>query len=224
MKRIDFWFDCLSPYAWLAFDAMPQALAGLSYAVDYRPLLLGGVLQHWGQKGPAEIAPKRAWAYRQVQWLAHRQGLRLELPAQHPFNPLALQRLAVACTPEGAAGPNRRVVQALFEHVWAGHGADANDPGRLAALAQSLAPRRDPQSDEVKRALRAATDEALGRGVFGVPTWVCDGRLFWGVDALPMLRDALAGDAWFDGPTWDAAAVERPALRRDVKKDAKVQG
>lgn len=217
MKRIDFWFDCISPYAWLAFDALPQALEGLSYAVDYRPLLLGAVLQHWGQKGPAEIAPKRDWTYRQVQWLAHHQGLRLQLPAQHPFNPLALQRLAVACTPPGAVGPNRRVVQALFEHVWAGDGADASDAERLAALTAALSPRRDPQSNDVKRDLRAATDAALGLGVFGVPSWVCDGRLFWGQDALPMLRAALAGDPWFDGPAWAAAAADRPAVRRDAK-------
>lgn len=224
MKRIQFWFDCISPYAWLAFDAMPQALEGISHVVDYRPLLLGGVLQHWGQKGPAEIAPKRDWAYRQVQWLAQRQGLPLQLPAQHPFNPLALQRLAVACTPEGAAGPNRRVVQALFEHVWAGGGADANDPARLAALTQTLAPARDPQSEAVKQVLRAHTAEALAQGVFGVPTWVCEGRLFWGQDALPMLRAALTGDAWFDGPAWAEAAAERPALRRSVQKDTQTPG
>ena len=217
MKRIDFWFDCISPYAWLAFDAMPQALQGLSYAVDYRPLLLGGVLQRWGQKGPAEIAPKRVWTYRQVQWLAQRQGLRLQLPAQHPFNPLALQRLALACVPEGAVGPSRRVVQALFEHVWAADGADANAPDRLAALSLQLAQRLDPQAPAVKQALRAATDEALALGVFGVPTWVCEGRLFWGLDALPMLREALAADPWFDGPGWSDDAAERPRVRRTGK-------
>jgi 2-hydroxychromene-2-carboxylate isomerase len=217
VKRIDFWFDCISPYAWLAFDALPQALEGLSYTVDHRPLLLGGVLQHWGQKGPAEIAPKRDWTYRQVQWLAQRQGLRLQLPRQHPFNPLALQRLAVACTPAGAAGPSRRVVQALFEHVWAAEGADANDPARLESLAATLAPARDPQSDAVKQALRASTEVALAQGVFGVPAFGCDGRLFWGLDALPMLRAALSADPWFDGPAWADAAAARPAVQRGAK-------
>ncbi len=213
MKRIDFWFDCLSPYAWLAFDALPQALAGVSHAVDYRPLLLGAVLQHWGQKGPAEIDPKRDWTYRQVQWLAARQGLVLDLPAQHPFNPLALQRLALACTPAGQAGPSRHVVQALFEHVWLG-GGDANDPSRLAALTQRLAPARDPQGDDVKAELRAHTSAALAAGVFGVPSFVCEGRLFFGADSLPLLRAALLGDASFSAAAWDAAAQPRPAVRR----------
>ena len=213
MKRIDFWFDCISPYAWLAFNALPQALEGISHVVDYRPLLLGGVLAHWGQKGPAEIAPKRNWTYRQVRWLAAQQGVVLDLPAEHPFNPLALQRLALACTPAGQPGPSRHVVQALFEHVWVG-GTDANDPGRLAALQARLAPSRDPQSPEVKAQLRASTESALQLGVFGVPSFGVDGRLFFGSDALPMLRAALLGDAWFDGPAWDEAAAARPGVLR----------
>lgn len=227
MKRITFWFDVISPYAYLAFDALPQALEGISHAVDYRPMLFAGALQHWGQKGPAEIEPKRQWTFRQAHWLAHRQGLRLQTPAQHPFNPLALQRLAVACAPLLAAqpeagealhaspapGPNRRVVQALFQHVWEG-GGDANDPARLAALHTLLAPARDPTSAEVKAALRANTEEAVAAGVFGVPSFACGGRLYWGQEALPMLRAALMGDAWFDGPAWEREGAPRPGLKR----------
>jgi 2-hydroxychromene-2-carboxylate isomerase len=218
MKHIAFWFDPISPYAHLAFDALPRALEGISHVVTYRPLLLGAVLAHWGQKGPAEIDPKRQWTFRQVHWLAARQGLRLDTPAQHPFNPLALLRLAVACTPAGQAGPSRRVVQALFDHVWHG-GADANDPNRLAALHAQLAPElqrsaRDPASVEVKAALRASTDAALAAGVFGVPTLVADGRLFFGQDALPMLRAAALGDPWFDGPAWQREGAARPGVTR----------
>ena len=126
----------------------------------------------------------------------------------HPFNPLPLLRLAVAC------GPNRRVVEALFHHVWQGGGADPSDPDRLAALKAALAPPRDPDGDDVKQALRAHTDAAIAAGVFGVPTFELDGRLFWGLDSLPMLRDALSGGAWFDGPAWDDAALKRPGIVR----------
>jgi 2-hydroxychromene-2-carboxylate isomerase len=207
MKAITFWFDPVSPFAYLAFERLPQVLEGCSYAVNYRPLLFAGLLAHWGQKGPAEIEPKRAWTFRHIHWLAQQHGIPLDTPAVHPFNPLPLLRLAVAC------GPNRRVVEALMRHVWVG-GGDAADAARIAALAQDLAPARDPQSTEVKEALRAATNEAIVRGVFGVPSFELDGRLFWGLDALPMLRAALQGEPWFDGPAWDAAAMPRPGVRR----------
>jgi 2-hydroxychromene-2-carboxylate isomerase len=207
VKQIGFWFDPVSPFAYLAFEQLPQALQGLSYAVEYRPLLFAGLLSHWGHKGPAEIEPKRAWTYRHVAWLAHAHGIELQMPAHHPFNPLSLLRLVLA------AGANRRSVEAVMRHAWCG-GADAADPARLRALSAALAPSRDPASPEVKAELRAATDAAIARGVFGVPTFELDGRLFWGFDALPMLRAALQGDAWFDAPHWDAVAAPRPCVDR----------
>jgi 2-hydroxychromene-2-carboxylate isomerase len=208
MKHIVFHFDPISPFAWLAFERLPQVLEGLSVSVDYRPVLLAGLLQHWGTKGPAETEPKRQWTFRHVHWLAAQQGTVLQTPAVHPFNPLPLLRLALAC------GPNRRVVEALFRHVWAAEGADAADPARLAALTAALAPARDPDSAEVKAELRQATADAAAAGVFGVPSFEADGRLYWGLDALPMLRDALQGGPWFDGPGWAEAALPRPGLRR----------
>jgi 2-hydroxychromene-2-carboxylate isomerase len=212
MKRIVFWFDVISPFAYLAFEHLPQALEGCSYEVQYRPVLFAGLLGHWGQKGPAEIAPKRAWTFRHIAWLSHTLGIPMATPATHPFNPLALLRLALACAAAGDM-PNRRVVEALMRHVWRG-GAEATDPARLRALAETLAPQRDPGSDEVKAELRALTNDAVACGVFGVPTYEVDGRLMWGIDALPMLRAALQGDPWFDGPQWDAAAVAPPAVTR----------
>ncbi len=208
MKPIVFHFDPISPFAWLAFERLPQALAGLSHAVEYRPVLLGALLKQHAHKGPAEIEPKRQWTFRHVQWLAQHHGIPLQTPAQHPFNPLALLRLAVAC------GPNRRVVEALFRHVWCSGGADANDAVRLATLREQLAPVRDPDGEDVKAELRAHTEAALAAGVFGVPSFEVEGRVFWGLDALPMLREALQGGPWFEGPAWEEAAQARPGVRR----------
>lgn len=213
MKQITFYLDFISPYAYLAFEKLPHALEGLSYAVDYRPVLFAGLLKHHGQLGPAEIAPKRDWTYRQVLWLAHCEGVPMQMPAAHPFNPLPLLRLALACGTGGLA--NRYVCETLFRHVWRG-GADAGDASRLDALRVALAPPRDPGSDQAKADLKANTDEAIARGVFGVPTCEVDGRLFWGVDALPMLRAYLEGDAWFSGGTWEAAS-QLPGRQRAVK-------
>ena len=202
MKHITFYLDFLSPYAWLAFERLPQALQGLSYSVSYQPVLLGALLQHHGQRGPAEMPHKREWTYRQVLWLAREHGIAMDLPAAHPFNPLALLRLAWACARQGA--PNRYVCEAIFRHAWQG-GAAADDAARLQALTAQLAPTRDPAGAEVKQALRAATDAALAAGVFGVPTFAVDGRLFWGLDALPMLRAHLEGDTRLDA-VWQAGA------------------
>ncbi|MBA4327702.1 MAG: disulfide bond formation protein DsbA [Polaromonas sp.] len=211
MHELTFYFDVVSPYAWLAFQQLPQALEGLSYSVSYKPLLFAGLLKHHGQLGPAEIAGKREWTYRQVLWLAHQHGVELQLPARHPFNPLPLLRVAVACDDRGS--PNRYVCETLLRHVWCG-GADAADESRLAQVTALLAPQRAPGSAEVKADLKANTDEAIARGVFGVPTLAVNGKLFWGLDALPMLRAYLMHDAWFEAPHWDAARQLEPGASR----------
>ncbi len=213
LREITFHYDPISPYAFLAFERLPQALMGHSVAVRYKPVLFAALLKAHGQLGPAEIPTKRDWTYRQVSWLAHHHGLQLDLPAAHPFNPLALLRLGLACATDDAPGEtNRYVTEQLFHHVWHG-GLDATDPARLAELQgrlQDHMTQRDktwnsPDSDVVKQRLRANSDEAIALGLFGVPAMVVDGRVFWGLDALPMLRAYLDGNAWFDAG-WDAAA------------------
>lgn len=191
MKHITFYLDFISPYAYLAFETLPQTLLGHSYSVRYKPVLFAGLLKHHGQLGPAEMPTKRAWTYRQVLWLARQNGVDLQLPAQHPFNPLGLLRLALACGEAGLA--NRFVCENVFRHVWQG-GADVADTTRLQALREQLQPRQDPHSEVVKAQLKVNTDEAIATGVFGVPTFEVDGELFWGFDALPMLKAYLVGD------------------------------
>lgn len=207
MHQITFYLDFVSPYAWLAFDALPKALQGLSYEVRYRPVLLGALLQQHGNPGPAGVPPKRDWTYRHASWLGHAQGCGLDMPARHPFNPLPLLRLALACSDDGYI--NRFVAGAVLRHVWLG-GHDALDPARLAALevelTAQLRPDPDGQGAKAKALLRANTDEATARGVFGVPSFLVADRLFWGLDGLPMLRASLQADAWFDGPAWDATS------------------
>lgn len=202
MKHITFHFDVISPYAYLAFEALPLALQGISHSVTYKPVLFGAILQHFGQLGPAEIAPKRAWTYRQINWLAKSQGTPLQMPASHPFNPLGLLRLAVACGQSGAC--NRYNTEMLFRHVWLG-GQDAGDANRLQVLTKRLKPVRAPDQPEVKAELKANTDDAIAQGIFGVPTFEVDGQYFWGLDALPMLRAYIEGDDWFTSPAWTQA-------------------
>lgn len=212
MKHVDFYFDFISPYAYLAFEALPQALEGLSYSVDYRPVFFGGLLQHWGQLGPAELEPKRLWTYRHVLWLAKEQDVALQMPASHPFNPLPLLRLALAYGEGSAEGGrcSRFITETVFRHVWL-TGQEALDPARLATLEaavqapQGVALEQTAQAEgAVKAALRANTDAAIACGVFGVPSFVVDGQVFWGFDALPMLRTMLSGQLPLPQAQWDA--------------------
>ena len=211
MKHITFYLDFISPYAWLAFEELPEVLMGLSYSVNYKPLLFAALLKHHGQLGPAEIPAKRDWTYRQVQWLAHSKGRTLNMPAAHPFNPLGLLRLAIATDAQGQ--PNRYVCETLFRHVWVG-GQDAADATRLAALTQQLSPARDPGDASVKAQLRAHAEEAIAKGVFGVPAFEVDGKVFWGLDGLPMLRQYLEGDNWFTEAHWNAVKTIPSGIAR----------
>ena len=221
MRDIAFFYDPISPYAHLAFERLPEALMGHSVHVRYRPVLFAALLKAHGQLGPAEIPAKRDWTYRQVSWLAHHHGVVLDLPAAHPFNPLPLLRMGLATATDDAPGEtNRYVTELLFRHVWRG-GEDATDATRLVALeaqlqahmAQRGKPWQLPDGEAVKQALRTNTDEALALGLFGVPAMVLDGRVFWGQDALPMLRAYLDGDTWFD-TQWDASAQRPEGVRR----------
>ncbi len=211
MKHITFHFDLISPYAYLAFEQLPLALEGISHSVTYKPVLFGAILQHFGQLGPAEIAPKRTWTYRQINWLAKQQGTPLQMPASHPFNSLGLLRLSLACGQGGAC--NRYVAQTLFEHVWLG-GQEAGDAERLQLLAQKLQPARQIDDAQVKAELKANTDAAIALGIFGVPMMEVDDQLFWGLDALPMLRAYLLGDKWFDSPAWRDAGSLPASIER----------
>jgi 2-hydroxychromene-2-carboxylate isomerase len=203
MKHITFYFDFISPYAYLAFERLPQALQGLSYQVTYKPVLFAAMLNHYGQLGPAEIVPKRTWTYRHIQWLAREHGVHVQMPASHPFNPVGLLRLALACGADGTC--NRYVAETIFRRVWT-TGQEAGGAAQLAALTAQLQPARPPADDAVKAQLKSNTDEAVLADVFGVPSMLVEDEVFWGLDALPMLRQYLMHDPWFTNPSWKNAA------------------
>lgn len=211
LKRLTFYLDFISPYAYLAFERLPQALEGISHAVSYQPVLFASMLKAHGNLGPAELQPKREWTYRHVLWLARAQGTPMQMPEVHPFNPLALLRLALACSADGQ--PSRWVCETIFRHVWA-QGGDPNDAQRLARLSEQLKPALDPAGEPVKQRLKVASEQAIAAGVFGVPTVAVGDKLFWGLDALPMLRDHLQGGAWFAGPAWDLASAVPVGIER----------
>lgn len=198
MKPLDWYFDFVSPYAYLQ-NAVLGRLASTA-DVRLRPILFAGLLGHHGQLGPAEIPVKREWTFRHCTWLARRHDIPIRMPAMHPFNPLALLRLSTAL------GNTAPVVDRLFGFVWRdGHVPTERDAWD-ALLAEMGVDETALQAPDVKEALRTAGVEALAAGVFGVPSSVVGGRCFWGFEATDMLLDYLNGDPFFDGDAMQAAA------------------
>ena len=182
MARALWYFDFVSPFAWIALHRLKELPAGVS--IEYRPVLFAGILDHWGQKGPAELPTKRRYTYRWSHWWAKSLGIPLRYPAAHPFNPLHHLRLALAC------GCEPEVIRRIFESIWT-TGGDATDPERFASLLKDLHVAKE-DLDRTKEQLRANTEGAIARGVFGVPTLEIDGELFWGADAMDFAKAFLA--------------------------------
>ena len=203
--RIDWYFDFISPYSYLAFESLPAALAGIEPAplLRYRPVLFAGLLNHWGHLGPAEVPPKRRFTYEHCAWLADRHGIAMRAPRRHPFNPLPLLRAAIA------AGSGREAIGRLFGLVWR-DGALPDEPAFPTLLAELGISADALDSAEVKTALRANGEAAIAAGVFGVPTAVARTaqgvRAIWGFESLPMLADWLRG-----APVFAAEEMRRAA-------------
>src|SRR3954471_19746428 len=154
-SSVDWYFDFVSPYSYIALHRLGE----LSQPVNYKPVLFAGLLNHWGQKGPAEIPAKRRWTYRWCTWWAKELGIPFRFPAEHPFNPLHHLRLALAC------GSRPEAVKRIFEWVWMS-GGNASDPERFSQLCTELGI-ESQKLGEMKDRLRQNTEEAAARGVFG---------------------------------------------------------
>lgn len=183
MRVFDWYFDFVSPFPYLQLERM--AAWPPEFGVRAKPILFAALLDHWGHKGPGEIPGKRTFVYRQVQWLARREGIPLRFPPRHPFNPLAVLRLAVAL------GSELEAIRRIYRHIWR-DGGEVDTPEGWSALAAQLGVANAGDlvaQPEVKIALRRNGEEAIAAGVFGVPTLVLDGQLFWGFDSTGMAFD-----------------------------------
>jgi len=183
---VKFYFDFISPYAYLGWTQIHALAARHGRTVEPVPVLFAAMLSHGRTRGPAEIPAKRAYIYKDIKRLAETFGVALEPPATHPFNPLLALRVATA---------EPRTIDALFKATWAGGGGvetAAQIARGLAGFdaAPLLARAGEPA---IKQQLRDATDAAIAAGVFGVPSIIADGELFWGCDSFPHLERFLDG-------------------------------
>lgn len=185
MKTLEWYFDFISPFAYLQFNQLEQLPKTVN--LEYKPILFAGLLNHWGHTGPAEIESKRIFTYRHTLWLARRHNIPFRMPPAHPFNPLRALRLAIACDNQKTA------IDEIFRWIWAeGHSLeDENAWNNLIAKLDIDNAEEQIGQPSVKAQLRDNTDRAISLGVFGVPTFVLDQELLWGFDTLTMLQDFL---------------------------------
>ena len=220
MKTLTFYFDFISPYAYLAWTQIHPLAERYGWEVDPKPVLFAALLDANGQKGPAEIPRKRSYTFKDVTRSAHRLGVPLAAPASHPFNPLLALRVASS---DRTSGERRAVIDALFAATWV-KSLDVSASDQVEALLGEAG--FDGRglvawaaSPEAKDRVRQATAEALEVGAFGVPTIVAQGELFWGLDSFANLELFLNGKGPPVGPlaaSWNqvTASASRPAADR----------
>jgi 2-hydroxychromene-2-carboxylate isomerase len=216
--HVDFYFDYLSGYAYFGWLRVRSLCARKGATLGVHPVLFAGLLNHWGQLGPAEIPPKRAWVYRDGFRIAKRDNVPLSPPRYHPFNPLLALRLSLA---EVGGADQPRVVDAIFGAGW-GRGIDLGSREELAATLDAagldgnglVAKASEPAA---KAALKKSTEDAIARGVFGVPTMIVGDELFWGADRVEYVEMALDGTDPIDH-AWVNEVLARPkqADRREA--------
>jgi 2-hydroxychromene-2-carboxylate isomerase len=192
VARVTWYFDFISPYAYL-LSARLDALAK-DVEIDCVPVLFAGLLNHWGQKGPAEVPPKKVFIFRQCIWRAREDGIDFHTPAKHPFNPLRALRLAIAL------GNDRATVQKIFRSIWVDGNLPDDDVG-WATMQETLGVDDGDAltaDADVKAQLFRNGEAAVAAGVFGVPTCRVGKELFWGDDCLEMVCDFIAHPEMLD--------------------------
>lgn len=207
---VDWYFDFVSPFSYLQCERLQRH----AHAIRPHPVLFAAILDAIGQKGPAEIPAKRAFMYRFVVWQAKALGIPLRFPHAHPFNPLALLRLAIACDSRFDA------ITRIFRFVW----RDGRLPDLPIEWAELIDQLRIPDAGsriadvDVKNELRSETEQAITRGVFGVPTLAIGGELFWGVDATHMALAYMRAGGRYDDAEYARVAALPAAAQRALAK------
>lgn len=194
IPTVTFYFDPVSPYAWLAANAL-ERIEATGARVEFRPVLFAALLNAHGNIGPAEVPAKRAYIFRDVMREAARAGLQFKGPPGHPFNPLMALRICLALTRQDE---RRRFALAVMSACWE-RGEDVSDPAVLLQVAASCgldgpALQSAAQQSASKTKLATDTENAIADGVFGVPTFKVGAELFWGGDRIDALIRHLQGE------------------------------
>lgn len=192
---VEFFFDCGSPYSYLASTQIEALAVRTSAQVVWRPFLLGAVFKATGSGQPEAVTNmyKARYLFKDLQDWSKYYGLpSLVLPENFPVDSLKADRLALVAHEAGQlVSWTHTVFRAAFVD-----GRDVSDPNVLSDLLRQL--ELDPQpafarmlSPEIKDRLRKNTEEAVSRGAFGAPTFFVGSEMFFGNDRMGFLEAAL---------------------------------
>jgi 2-hydroxychromene-2-carboxylate isomerase len=203
---MDFYFDFISPYAYLGWTQVGALGAKVKHEVNPVPVLFAGILDALDTKGPAEVPARRTYVFKDILRVAHRTQVKIAPPQVHPFNPLLALRVAGLAV---EASLRTRIIDALFAAVWT-EGARIDSAEHVGAAlgwagidaAPLLARAGEP---EAKNQLRGATEQAIARGVFGVPTLFVDGEMFFGFESFADVERHVRGE----GPMVQQEVLQR---------------
>lgn len=195
MPVIDFYYEPGSPYTWLAANRIGALARDVGCTVGWKPFLLGKVFQARKMNLPAAIPAKASYMMKDLPRWAALYDVPFTMPAVFPVNSLLASRAGAAAAQQGAG---EQGALALMGAYW-GRGEDISQPSVVRAALDGAgldgnALLEATQSDAVKDAIRRNTEEALDLGIFGAPTMVYQGALFWGNDRLDLLKAAVKGE------------------------------
>jgi 2-hydroxychromene-2-carboxylate isomerase len=193
-KTVEFFFDVGSPASYLAWTQLPGICERAGASLVYRPMLLGGIFQATGNASPAAVPVKGRYVSHDLARFARRYGVPFASNPHFPILTLTLMRAAVGVM---LRQPDRldHYLQAVFPALWV-ESLDLNDAQLVAQTLErgGFEPAQVEQwvsAPEIKATLKANTDEALQRGVFGAPTMFVGQEMFFGQDRLDFVREAL---------------------------------
>ena len=193
-KTVEFFYDFGSPTVYLAATQLPDIAASVGAAIDWRPMLLGGVFKSPGNQSPVVVPAKAAYMNNDLKRFAKRYGVPFRFNPHFPINTLALMRGAVAYQDDVVVSSTYR--EAIFRAIW-GEARNLNEPDVIGQVLSDAG--LDPAElmnrigqQTVKDQLIANTEEAVNRGVFGAPTFFVGEQMFFGQDRLDFVAEAIS--------------------------------
>lgn len=223
-KSLHFYFDFISPFAYFSWRRLPDLAQKHDLDLQLHPVVFGKLLDHWGQLGPAEIAPKTAWLARYSYRYATVAGFNYSPPKFHPFNPLPALRMALV---EVSGSEQHKVLSAIFQAGWS-QGQDIGDTEELLAILNQAdidcrTYREKINDQSIKNCLIKETEDAIAAGVFGVPTFIIDDELFWGNDQFDHMDAYLSGNDPLKRSGYDASKTRQRGIDRKNYRQQKRQ-